>query len=233
MRRIFIGILRKKKIMELKGKIINVLGDSITEGVGASSFEEMGYVSVLARKTGAIVNNYGISGTRIAEQTKIFRVERFDNNCFLDRVETMDKNADVVIVFGGTNDFGHGDAEFGEFMSEDVNTFCGAMNVLCQKLIKTFPKAELVIMTPLHRTSEETTINEIGLPCHKLIDYVNMEKKYCEYYSIPCLDLWSTSGIQPCNPVLLERFAPDGLHPNDRGHERIADRIIGFLRQLS
>ena len=51
--------------MELKGKKIYFLGDSITEGVGASDAEHC-YVSVFGKLSGAIVKNYGISATRIA-----------------------------------------------------------------------------------------------------------------------------------------------------------------------
>ena len=54
--------------MELKGKKINFLGDSITEGVGASE-EQFMYPNVIAAECGlAAARNYGISGTRIARQ---------------------------------------------------------------------------------------------------------------------------------------------------------------------
>ena len=46
--------------MKLEGLKINVLGDSITQGVGASSPDKM-FTEVLARKTGATVRNYGLS----------------------------------------------------------------------------------------------------------------------------------------------------------------------------
>ena len=55
--------------MEFKGKKIYFLGDSITEGVGASDAEHC-YVSVFGKLSGAIVKNYGISATRIACQTE-------------------------------------------------------------------------------------------------------------------------------------------------------------------
>ena len=217
--------------MELKGKKINFLGDSITQGVGASGIERR-YTDVFARKTGAIVRNYGISGTRFARQTTPTVSNLSFDDCFIDRAGRMDRDADVVVVFGGTNDFGHGDASFGEFLSEDEYTFCGATNALFRLLIREFPDAEIIIMTPLHRGSESATTNEIGLPCRPLADYVAMEKRYAEYYSLPVLDLWSVSGIQPCDPVLKQRFAPDALHPNDRGHERLADRLMSFLKAL-
>lgn len=53
--------------MELKGKVINFLGDSITEGHGTSD-KAYRFTSLIQNSTGAICNNYGISGTRIAKQ---------------------------------------------------------------------------------------------------------------------------------------------------------------------
>ena len=55
--------------MELKGKKINFLGDSITEGVGVSCAEHR-YPDLIAADCGCIVRNYGISGTRIARQAQ-------------------------------------------------------------------------------------------------------------------------------------------------------------------
>lgn len=52
------------------------------------------------------------------------------------------------------------------------------------------------------------------------------------YYGIPVQDLFRVSGIQPSVLVLKERYIPDGLHPNDLGHERIAEKLLGFLRAL-
>ncbi len=38
----------------------------------------------------------------------------------------MDNDADIIIVFGGTNDFGNGDAPFGEMSDRTPYTFYGA-----------------------------------------------------------------------------------------------------------
>lgn len=48
---------------------INFLGDSITEGVAASSPEKC-YVELVADLLNCEVRNYGISGTRFAKQQK-------------------------------------------------------------------------------------------------------------------------------------------------------------------
>lgn len=216
--------------MELKGITVDFLGDSITEGSGTSG-DGYRFVDVFARKTGAAVRNHGIGGTRIARQINPSQYPHWDLN-YIDRADDLDPNADVIVVFGGTNDFGHGDAPFGRFDSTDEYTFCGALRALIVKLMTKYPYATIVLMTPLHRLSENVTTNEIGLPCRPLRDYVEMEKRMAEAYSVPVLDLWSVSGIQPSVPANFIAYTADGLHPNDRGAERVADRLIAFLGAL-
>ena len=65
--------------MILEGSVINFLGDSITQGVGASCIENR-YTDVLARQFGLKrANNYGISGTRIARQ-RVVTDDPFDQD---------------------------------------------------------------------------------------------------------------------------------------------------------
>ena len=66
----------------------------------------------------------------------------------------------------------------------------------------------------------------------KLEGYVDAIRAIAGYYGIPVLDLFRTSGMQPEVEVLRERFMPDGLHPNDAGHCKIANRLKGFLLSL-
>ena len=105
---------------------INFLGDSITYGVGASSPEKC-FVSRVSALTGAETDNYGISGTRIARQSRPSADKTFDYD-FLMRSEVMDKNADFVFVFGGTNDYGHGDVRGGGTGEKTPYTFLGAVS---------------------------------------------------------------------------------------------------------
>lgn len=214
--------------MEIKGLTINILGDSITEGVGVSDPLTKRYTAVFEKKSGAKVNTYGIGGTRIARQHKPSAKPRHDLT-FLDRVDTMDPDADIIVVFGGTNDFGHGDAAFGCFDDRDEYTFYGAMHSIILRLMRRYPDSEIVFMTPLHRATEAVPNPDSG---KLLIDYVNAIREVTAYYGIPTLDLYSTSGIQPRVPEGMDTMTVDGLHPNDKGAERIADRLLGFLSSL-
>lgn len=217
--------------MELKNLKINFLGDSITEGHGVAEVENR-FVNRVAAMTGAITRNYGVGGTRIARQTNPSANDVWDRD-FIARAEEMDDDADIVVVFGGTNDFGHGDAKLGTMADRDIFTFYGATHTLITKLIAKYPEAQIVIMTPLHRLSEDVTVNEIGLPLETNLEgYVNIIKEVARYYSIPVLDLHAVSGMQPKVDVIKERYMPDGLHPNDAGHKLLADKIVGFLKSL-
>lgn len=216
--------------MKLENKTILFLGDSITEGVGTSAPEKC-YVSVFAELSRARVRNYGIGGTRISRQRTPSENPVWDQD-FLSRAGQMDEHADLVVVFGGTNDFGHGDAELGDFHSRSEYTFYGALHLLCRKLLNSYPQAEIVFLTPLHREGEEDTTNPYGRSRMPLIRYVDAIIEVAGYYGLPVLDLFRTSGLQPNLPVIRDTYVPDGLHPNDAGAEKIAQRLLGFLSAL-
>ena len=73
--------------MVLKGLKINVLGDSITDGCGTSAPEKR-FTDLIAARTGAVVRNYGIGGTRIARQKEPSANPLFDL-CYIDRALEM------------------------------------------------------------------------------------------------------------------------------------------------
>ena len=212
--------------MEIKGKIISFLGDSITQGVGVSC-EENRYPDRIGAKHGAKkINNYGIGGTRYARQQE--KKSTIDYQDFALRSTELDKESDIIVVFGATNDYGHGDAPIGTFEDRTPDTFYGACHVIMQNLINDYPTAQKIICTPLHRGSETNKCSR-GIT---LRDFVNIIKEVAEYYSLPVCDLWSISGIQPSVPKIREMYCPDSLHPNDAGHELLAERIANFILAL-
>ena len=209
--------------MELKGKKINFLGDSITEGVGASEYARC-YLEQFAAATGAICRNYGISGTRIAKRRIPYDIPEFDRY-YASRVPEMDPDADIVVVFGGTNDYGHGDAPLGEMNDRTIWTYYGALHVLFTALIEKYPAAQIVVLTPLHRDDEEKRTPTLK-------PFVDATRQVAEFYSLPVLDLWANYGIQPRVPVMKEMYVPDGLHPNDAGHAILANKLRAFLEHM-
>lgn len=144
----------------------------------------------------------------------------------------MQDDADVIVIFGGVNDFGHGDAEFGDMESDSPYTFYGALHVLCKKLLNKYPYAEIVFLTPLHWIEEDCTLNQIGKITRPLSEYVSAIQKVAGFYGLPVLDLFHTSGLQPKINTTREIYMPDGLPPSNEGAHRIAQRLYAFLNTL-
>lgn len=219
--------------MELKGLKANFLGDSITEGVGTTSSEHI-FLNVLKEEYGlAEARNYGISGTRIAREAASAAAGSNADRNYCSRVEEMDPDADLVVVFGGTNDFGHGTAPFGLPTDRTRDTFIGACHELFTNLLHKYPTATIVVMTPAHRWNEDAIYGDCrDHDPHILLDYVNVIRSVAEKYSIPVFDVYANGGIQPLIAEQRAIYMPDGLHPSDAGNKRIADRLAAFLKTL-
>lgn len=217
--------------MELKNSVVNFLGDSITFGVGASC-ESNRFTDVLCRLYGLKrANNYGVSGSRIARQLRVTDAEYDRDYCL--RMEEMEASADAVVVFGGTNDYGHGEAPLGVSSDRTPDTFYGACHYLMDGLLTRYTGKPVVIVTPLHRLGEDNPYGDRKpLSVASLSVYRKILLEVAAYYALPVLDLYATSGIQPANETCRLRLCPDGLHPSDEGHALIARRIGEFLKTL-
>lgn len=212
--------------MKLEGLTINFLGDSITEGCGTTGADKAFHQLIKEKYNLKYAYNYGIGGTRIARQfTPTVPDTKYDLT-FEIRSETMDKNADAVVVFGGTNDYGHGDAPFGnpDSSDEDVYTFCGAVNSLISKLERDFPEAKIVFMTPIHRFYGKNANRHSKV----LEDYAVAMREICKKRGVHVIDLFSINPLDPADKNLV----PDGLHPNDAGHAVMADVIAEELLKI-
>jgi lysophospholipase L1-like esterase len=182
--------------------------------------------------------NYGICGTRIADQrTPVPDRPASFEKYFASRVAEMAPGADLVVIFGGTNDYEHGDALPGQMSDRTPDTFYGALHLLILRLMEKYPTTPLVFLTPLHRQGESEDHVKVSADgqtvCHTTLStYVEIIREVAAYYAIPVCDLFTISGIQPELPQHRALYCPDGLHPNAAGQRLIADRLEGFLRTL-
>jgi lysophospholipase L1-like esterase len=212
--------------MELKNLTINFLGDSITEGARTTASSKVFHQIIKEKYNMKHAYNYGVGGTRIARQIVPSKANTIWDLTFELRSEIMDRNADAIVVFGGTNDFGHGDAPFGTLDSEDKYTFCGAVNSLINTLKQNFPQAKLIFMTPIHRLDEA----QRSIPNSKILeDYVNAILTICKNHKVAVIDLFKINPLDPTDKEVV----PDGLHPNDKGHAIMAQVIAEELLKLN
>lgn len=223
--------------MELKGKIIDFLGDSITEGVGVDDRANDRFTTLIERDCGCKrVNNYGVGGTRIAHQTVPSEKARHDYN-FCARCWDMDKEADIVCILGGVNDYFHGDATFGKPGDTDRTSFYGALDYLCRTIRELYPNAVPVFFAPAHCRNDLaasiSTHKPASAPEHRpLKDYVDAIMSYAPKYGFHVYSMYDNLGLDPKVPEIREKYTVDGIHFNAAGHRILADRIIEFLKSI-
>ena len=215
--------------MKLTDLTIAFMGDSLTEGIGASS-PEKSYPSVFQEITDIKkALNYGLSGTRIARQTKTFmHYSQWDRD-FISRVDEISESADCVVICGCANDYMHGDAELGKFDDRGEYTFYGAMHILINALKERFPNKPLIFMTPSNiladKSPERAHINK----GYHFDEYLSAVKEVCAYYDVPVFDLHSVWGLDPENEEDRKLYYSDDSHLNDKGYRRMAEMLAEFM----
>lgn len=199
---------------------ISCLGDSLTNLDNHSKT----YVSFLGSEEFPLVaQNVGLSGSAVGVVTG-------GNPAFAKRYTEINSDAEIILIFGGSNDFGHtmnpvtlGDPEGTD---TDKKSFCGALRFLFETLREEHPEALIVYATPMKRNdpvfyksvgidpAKFTGVNKYG---YTLEQYRDAGVLICEKYGIPCIDTYNHPVLNPLVEEALNSYFRDGLHTNDTG----------------
>ncbi len=197
---------------------INALGDSITFGDKLDN-SLYGYAPLVSAMLGAEkFNNYGLNGSAVGGLNHV--------NTFLTRYPMMDRDANLILVFGGTNDYeftymaGTPLGQLGDFRGD---TFYGALNYLMCGLKQMYPNSEIVFMTPLKRVYH----NRPNLNGHILSQYADAILETAPAYGIKVIDLFHAPELDFISNS--KTYLVDGLHPNVRGHSVVATYVYHEL----
>jgi lysophospholipase L1-like esterase len=149
----------------------------------------------------------------------------------LSRIKAIDFNkVSHIGLEYGTNDFTVA-APIGTDGDPDVRTFKGSLTHAIRKLLASFPRMHLFLITPAWR------LNFQNLDCDShpneggifLKQYVEAMLEVAALNHIPCLDMWRTLGINADN---FKSFTADGLHPNEAGARRRGEVIASFMNSV-
>lgn len=200
-----------------KVKSIFVIGDSVARGSGAK--ENFG--QMLEKKLNAKVVNNAISGATMSNvRTKSIYRQALNI-----------KNADLVIIQGTDDDWIYqGGIEIGNDPM-NIDSFYGGFCQTVTKIRNNNPGVKIVVVTATRQCvvksnrilRKDTDKNKLGLV---LKDYVNAQVSACTELNIPVFDAYRTNLLDPYNPAFRAKNMPDGLHPNELGHEVIMYEII-------
>ena len=205
----------------LYGKKWLAIGDSITEGSGASEGgTSYNYTYYIRNRTGCFTTNGGVSNTSIARRGDL-------EDDIWKRYATYGDDFDYITVFAGTNDHGN-NIEIGEWGDETEKTLYGAMKILCEGMLTKWLGKKIGFILPLPKNNGA----DYSYPNESFTPYINCIEDVCKRYSIPVLDLYRGSGLAPKIETVKGALMPDGLHPNKKGHELISFKIQRFLESL-
>ncbi len=214
--------------MNLYGKTLMFLGDSITEGTGVKDEKNI-YLNRLGRSAGARrVLNYGIGGTSIARN----KAEMWRTGSFVVRAQALPDeawHADVAFIFGGTNDYGIGDALFGDENSCNPFEINGAVNILIPTLRGMKADVKIVLLSPIRRLGDGVPNRATNQP---LEAYAELLRKAAARHHVYFCDLFHEDLFDPECPGQRRRYIPDGLHPNDEGQGVLAEKILQLVAKL-
>lgn len=238
-----------------QGKRVGYIGDSITDPRnGGGKIRK--YWQFLQEWLGITPYVYGVSGRQwndVERQATLLKQEHGDE-------------VDAILVFMGTNDFNHG-VPIGEWFAEtteqvyaaqgkpkqletrrkrepvmDDATFRGRINKGMASLKRLFPDKQIVLLTPLHRSSAQFSDKNVQPAecyqnwCGEYIDaYIQTVKEAGNLWGVPVIDLNAVSGLNPMvkeQAVYFTDPVKDLLHPSTKGQERMAHTLVYQLMAL-
>ena len=209
-------------------KRLVVLGDSISVGTHTAegdkapcSIADPNYAKLVSRALGYDeLLNYAQNGTCISP----FKGP-FPKDAFLCKAKYAEKG-DAVIVAGGTNDF-TSEIPLGSLDDKTENTFMGAVNLLFEALSESYPCDKVYVITPIRRLKNAK--NGLGLT---LEDYRGALSLLVKKYGFVEIDGYGVP-INPQDPLHIEKYMLDGLHPNTEGHRLYAEYVISRINAAS
>lgn len=213
----------------LHGKKLLVFGDSMAYG---HTIPESVWTKLLAEKHGMILTNFAQNGTTITRKTTTMSGATFlDTDSVHAKVMNNLNNpveADYIIVFGGTNDIARNDqCPLGTIDDATSQTFYGALNAICQRLIQTYPSGNICFITPYVRNAGLAN-TEV---CKK---YIKAIHDVCEKWGgIPVFDNSVNGALDFSNSYQANALTmKDSYHLNETGHKRAMHKYEVFLQSL-
>lgn len=186
----------------LSGKKIQIFGDSISvPGTWVDDFTN--------KLDGiATVTNDSVSGRRM-----------FELYAALEAYTTI--NADIVIVFVGTNDFGTG-ADLGTYGTDYTLLYSNCIRgVYNQIKSKAHTDCEIFFITPLNRTDVTLNARHYNIDCYR-----RSMVEFCKH--VGCA--WINGETFPnFNRSHFPQYSTDGLHPNAAYYSIMSNHIINKL----
>lgn len=237
-----------------QGKRVAYFGDSITDPRNKAANNK--YWTLLQQWLGITPYVYAVSGRQwndIPRQADKAKAEHGDSiDAIMIFMGTNDYNNGVPL--GKWYDekeeqvmYGHGKPKTlvtrkRQYPCMDKDTYRGRINIAMDYVKRMYPTQQIVILTPIHRQNFHA--NEKNWQCSEdytnrcgeyLQAYIDATKETANVWAVPVIDLNALCGLYPMFDEYAQFFKDaetDRLHPNNKGHERMAKTLMYQLLTL-
>lgn len=154
-------------------------------------------------------------------------------------VDTIATDQELLTVMGGVNDWAQSRA-LGSVDSTDIEEFYGALNIMAERLTTRLPNCRIVMMTPNYcefidgnwQTRGGWTSGVLNAQGLGTRDYAEAIRVAAKRWGFPVVDVSAEEGVNSVNIDPYRKDDGNHIHPNEAGGKRIAEVLIGRLRDL-
>ena len=194
----------------IKGKTINVFGDSMSDtGVTPNAWPTQ-----LNEKLGCNVLNNSVTGRTFSGNTGL-----------ASQIDSLPKSNDMNIVMLGVNDGWSESDNMGTFDTKDINTFIGACKKVFSAIASACPSAVNV-----YACNPKTMYDSGGYYRNNRLYYF-IAYEIAKDYGFLFWDMYNAlPGYAPDLEYSKELYATDGMHPNEQGQDLLTDIICRYIK---
>lgn len=198
---------------------IGIIGDSVARGYLA----QYNFGDLFKKASGAEVTNIAVNGAYMTHNN--------DNSIYSQSKKIS--GCDLVII-QGTDDDWLGNVPIGTKYDNETTSYLGAFYRVVDNIRTLNRKAQILVMTatlqaPGHGGKIDRTDrfkNKLGKDLH---DYMDAQKLACQDLELPYADFMRSDLFEPLNPAFRKKMMSEGLHPNEVGHQMIAQELAKQL----
>lgn len=206
-----IGKIPKPKQSILKGKTMNIIGDSYVANNGQPIEQTWHYK--IANKNKMTYRNYGINGNCLVASGGT-------GDTVYTRYDQMDNNADYILVVGGKNDYNQ---------QMPIADFSTQIASLIKRVVQKYQGKNVCFFTPWPDQGP-ATVNPIALH-----EYANAIEEQCGLLGVPCFNSSKYSGMATYNAQFRHKYFQsdnDVSHLNNAGQDLFVNKAQTFLESL-
>lgn len=219
--------------LDLAGKYISVLGDSISTydgysndcvngnstignnavyyplSYGGMTVDDTWWMQLIARANANLLVNNSWSGSTVTGGIISSGNGARAKNLHCDIGNNAGRTPDIIIVYLGINDF-----DAGIIVEQFSAEYCGMIG----EMSEAYPEAQIYCLNLPYRA---------GADSERLTEFNNSISVCCERYDCRLVDVYANTWTQ----INYERYLVDGLHPNSLGMDLITNELIHVFDQ--